>query len=315
VALTTVRRAAADHPPAHHHVVQFYDHAGELADRVVPYLAEALDAGGVGVVIATAEHGRAFAERLPGAGGRLRCADAGEAMAALMVDGGLARHRFEKLIGDRVRQAVDAAGGGPVHAYGEIVALMWADGFVAAALGLEGLWNDLGREVDFSLYCAYPRAIVDAAGYEAARAAVCRQHSAVVGPEPAAAPAGAPFRARVRTFDPVGSAPADARRFVTATLAGWSRIDRLDDAAVIVTELATNAVMHAGTEFTVTVSDRPDGTVRIGVSDRGGAPPRPRRAAPLEGSGRGLSLIAALAAAWGTERLPGGKVVWAELGG
>ena len=42
--------------------------------------------------------------------------------------------------------------------------------------------------------------------------------------------------------------------------------------------------------------------------------PRPRRAGPFDGSGRGLTLVAAIAARWGASPLPNGKVVWAELG-
>ena len=285
------------------HVVQFYGHDDELAAGVVPYLAEALDAGGVAIVIATEAHRQAFAAGLGPTGeaaARLILLDAAEAMDTLLVDGRLAVHRFDKLIGDLVRDAT--TGGGPVHAFGEIVSLMWAEGYVTAALDLEDLWNGLGREVDFGLYCAYPVASM-AEGDADAFPAVCARHSAVVGAPSVLA----------RAFPWSGVGPADARRFVTDTLMSWSRTDLVDDAAVIITELATNAVLHARTGFTVTISSRVDGAIRVAVRDASLLPPRMRRPAPFEGSGRGLGLVAAIADGWGTDVLADGKVVWAQL--
>ena len=262
-----------DHLPApRDHVVRFYGDDEELADGVVPYLAEAINAGGLAIVIATDAHRRALAERLPGGGDGVIWADAGEAMAALLVDGVVTRHRFDKLFGDLVRGAVATAAGRPVRAYGEIVALMWAGGQVTAALDLEGLWNELGRQTDFSLYCAYPRAAVEGEGAAWALGEVCRQHSGVVG-----TPVGPPPREVARTFLPIGYGPTEARRFVTSALASWGRPDLVDDAAVIVAELATNAVLHARTAFTVTVSRPAGGTIRISVQDASGDLPRPRR--------------------------------------
>jgi hypothetical protein len=284
--------------------VQFYGHDDELAAGVVPYLAEALQAGGVAVVIATEAHRQAFAAGIDLGGesvGRLIMLDAAEAMDALLVDGRLAAHRFEKLIADLIRD-IAARGGGPIHAFGEIVALMWAEGHVTAALELEDLWNGLGREVDFDLYCAYPVASM-AEGDADAFPAVCAQHTAVVGAPSVLA----------KAFPWSGVGPADARRFVTETLVAWSRTDLIDDAAVIITELATNAVLHARTRFTVTVARRPGGAIRLSVRDASLAPPRLRRPAPFEGSGRGLGLVAAIATGWGTDVLPDGKVVWAQL--
>lgn len=107
--------------------------------------------------------------------------------------------------------------------------------------------------------------------------------------------------------------PADARRFVTDTLTAWGRADLVDDAAVITTELATNAVLHARTGFTVTVAWRPDGTILVAVRDASLLPPRLRHPSALDGSGRGLGLVAAIAVGWGAYLLADGKVVWAQL--
>jgi MEDS: MEthanogen/methylotroph, DcmR Sensory domain len=304
------------HSAPHDHVVQFYGHDDELADGVVPYLAEALDAGGVAVVIATPAHRAVFAARLSAlgielgasgegwspSGGALVLLDAAEAMDTLLINGRVAPHRFDKLIGGLIHEA--AAGGRVVRAYGEIVAEMWAAGNVAAALELEDLWNRLGREADFSLYCAYPLTMMEAEGDVVAVHQVCRQHSAVL--DPPASPS--------RTFAPGMRGATEARRFVNSTLAAWGRVDLVEAASIVATELASNAVLHARTEFTVSLSRGVDGSVRVAVRDASPELPAPRQAQPTDGSGRGLRLVEAFAAGWGADPLPDGKVVWARLG-
>lgn len=115
------------------------------------------------------------------------------------------------------------------------------------------------------------------------------------------------------TFTWSGRSPARARRFVTDCLRAWACGDVVDDAALIATELATNAILHTRGGFAVVLTRRPEGTIRIAVRDASLGRPRPRRAGPLEGSGRGLGIVDALATAWGVEPLSDGKVVWAEL--
>ena len=84
----------------------------------------------------------------------------------------------------------------------------------------------------------------------------------------------------------------------------------IPDAELLVTELAANAVVHAGSEFTVCLAAQPT-TVRISVQDA--SPGRPvARVAGLECSGRGLALVASLASDWGSAGRSG-KIVWAEL--
>ena len=309
----------------HEHVVQFYDDDHELAADVGAYLAEVIQAGGVAIVIATETHRQAFAAQLVGAGinpdvtevglappgAALVMLDAREAADSLLIDGRLAPHRFDKLIGDLIREA--AAGGRPVRAYGELVALLWADGNVQAALELEELWDGLGRDLDFSLYCAYPLGLIEREEDAGALHAVSRQHSSVVDAS-VTPPRRGRSRERRATFRWSGRGPTDARRFVRETLARWGRSDLIDDASLVATELATNAVLHARTGFTIALWRCSEGTIRVAVRDAGLGRPRPRRAGPLEGSGRGLRLVEALATAWGTDLLPDGKLVWAELG-
>jgi MEDS: MEthanogen/methylotroph, DcmR Sensory domain len=308
------------------HVVHFYDQDRELGAAVGPYLAETIRAGGAAVVIATEVHRRAFVARLAAAGvnpelaeaglrptgAALVMIDAGEIADALLGDGHISPHRFDTLIGDLIREA--AAGGRPVRAYGEIVARLWADGHVTAALELEELWNELGRELEFYLYCAYPVGLVSSEGDAGGFREVCRLHSALVGPPLTLAGLQGPSEERTATFRWSSLGPAEARRFVRETLADWGRADLSDDAALIATELATNAVLHARSDFTVTLSAGLEGSMRIAVADASLIRPRPRQARPLDGSGRGLGLIEALATSWGADLLPDGKVVWAQLG-
>ena len=100
---------------------------------------------------------------------------------------------------------------------------------------------------------------------------------------------------------------------MTDCLVDWACGDVIDDANLIATELATNAVLHTRDGFAVVLTRRPEGTIRIAVRDASLVRPRPRRAGPFEGSGRGLRIVDALATAWGVDPLSDGKVVWAEL--
>ena len=90
-----------------------------------------------------------------------------------------------------------------------------------------------------------------------------------------------------------------------------------DDALLVVSELASNAVLHSGSapgdELEVLAVRIPDG-VRIAVRDGGhsGRVPVRRPRAPLEPGGMGLRVVETIARRWGSER-GGGLSVWAEL--
>lgn len=84
------------------------------------------------------------------------------------------------------------------------------------------------------------------------------------------------------------------------------------DAELVVGELVANALMHARSRYTVTVCDD-EGILTIEVADRDVRLPTPIEIGPSALSGRGLSLVARLADAWGVRSDLEGKVVWAEL--
>jgi DcmR-like sensory protein len=300
---------------ADRHVVQFYRHDEELAERVASYLLEALGGGGAAVVIATPEHRREFEDRLRQAGADLVAArdsgtylvlDASQTVRELMPVGGLDRVAFDRVIGGLIRQA--GTGGRPVRAYGEMVALLWDDGLVNAAIELEAMWVELGRTHSFSLFCSYPAGSVTGVGYLDAFAAVCRLHREVVGLSPAG-PAGP---GAVRTYPFSRDAPAAARHFTVGMLRDWAAGDIADDAALVVTELAANAIVHAHSAFTILLSAHGD-LVRISVRDASPVPGAPS-AALAPAPQHGLGVVDALASRWGVESLGNaGKTVWVEL--
>ncbi len=296
---------------AGHHVVQFYGHDEELAERVAGYLLGALESGGVAIVIATPEHRHEFGIRLAQAGVDLAAArdrgaylvlDASETLRELMAADRLDRAAFDRVIGTLIRQA--GAGGRPVRAYGEMVALLWDDGLVNDAAQLEGMWDELGRRHPFSLFCGYR---VGSVTREIdAFAEVCRLHGEVIGPAAASGPGGP---AAVRTFAFSRDAAAAARHFAVATLRDWGAGDFADDAALAVTELAANAIVHAHSAFTIILSARHD-LLRISVRDASPLRGAELRPAPLHG----LGAVDALASRWGVESLGNaGKTVWVDL--
>ncbi|MDX2781663.1 ATP-binding protein, partial [Streptomyces caniscabiei] len=151
--------------------------------------------------------------------------------------------------------------------------------------------------------------------------------------------AGADRRAVVRVSLPGGPlAPGAARRFVGTALGEWAELDLpgaaalsahlVEDALVVVSELVTNAVVHAGTDvellcrlgrddpasagwLLVEVSDHhPSRAVRDEGAERPYLVERPYGAAEY---GRGLRLVAALSEAWGITYRTGMKTVWARL--
>jgi anti-sigma regulatory factor (Ser/Thr protein kinase) len=102
------------------------------------------------------------------------------------------------------------------------------------------------------------------------------------------------------------------RRFVHDALAGWGQHEIVEDAELVVSELASNVLLHTGTPFLVSISLM-ESTVRISVHDASPEPPEQRQA-PLDAtSGRGVGLVDALCGQWSTVRVPDGKIVWAEL--
>jgi anti-sigma regulatory factor (Ser/Thr protein kinase) len=286
------------------HAVQFYQDDHELAASVGSYLAEGLRSGDGVIVVATTPHRLMFETVLAQAGidvagernaGRLLTEDAAGLLRRILGKDGLDHGHFRSVISGLIHLA--AASGRRVRIYGEMVGLLWDAGHVAMAIELETLWNGLGARVPFSLLCGYPcHPVASGATADAARE-VGGLHSNVIV---------------TRSF-PAELDSVRAARHVTADLLDGETAQRLaEDAAIVVTELTSNAVLHAQSGFTLTIS-RSATSVRIAVRD---SQPLVSEAdtRPFDiKAGHGLSVVVQLARAWDVERRPDGKVVWAEL--
>jgi CheY-like chemotaxis protein len=104
-----------------------------------------------------------------------------------------------------------------------------------------------------------------------------------------------------------------ARAFVEEQCRSWGLHAVVEDALLVVSELVTNAVVHARSASELRLVPGAE-TLRIEVADDDRAVPDPVVAGKDDEHGRGLLLVAVLSAAWGTEaRDQGGKVVWADV--
>ena len=313
----------------HDHVVNIYANDGDVVEDVSRFLAGGLAADGAVVVIATAAHRDSFVRRLSELGidlsvacddSRCRWLDAADTLSTFMFDGTFSRERFVEVIGAVIADA--GKGGRPVRAYGEMVALLWAGGYVAATIELEAMWNDLARSHQFSLYCAYPLETLTGANDLVGVQQVCARHSSVVAPktygwadtrieEHIRRDEEAPSLEFTELYVPVPTAVRAARRFVQDHVQTWAEQAVVHDAATVVSELAANAVTHAGSPFRVSIT-RADAAVKIAVEDLSSDPPvldRPGGAS----AGGGLMLVDALCRRWGVEAGPHGKRVWGEI--
>jgi anti-sigma regulatory factor (Ser/Thr protein kinase) len=299
-------------PGAGDHVVQFYESDGDLVEVIARSLTAVLRRGDAAIAVLSPAHWNAIRARVPAgeldaavAQKRIVVREAERTLARFMREGSLDRDRFQVVV-DEIMAALDA-GDRSVTGFGEMVAVLWDEGNVAGAIELEVAWNELIDEHGFSLFCAYPAHLFSTPDARQGFAEVCGVHNEVV--PPAALPVETE---RTWTFPAHREAPRAVRRAVAQALTDWGRPDLADDCLLVVTELATNAVRHAASEFTVEVS-RQDGGIYLGVSDGTSAVPAARDVAPAVPGGRGLHLIEAVATRWGFVTGGGGKCVWAEI--
>jgi len=116
------------------------------------------------------------------------------------------------------------------------------------------------------------------------------------------------------TFEPIPPSAGEARRFVHDYLAERAVPDP-DMAVLLVSVLATNAIRHSRLTFAVSVEVTAAGCVRIAVSDLSSVLPTPHPADVDDTSGRGLTMVAAIATRWGIDPTPEGERTWFELCG
>lgn len=118
------------------------------------------------------------------------------------------------------------------------------------------------------------------------------------------------------TYTPYPRSIPLARRHVAQLTAAWGQPGAADDAALLTSELCTNALLHGCLRdrlFRVETS-LIGNTLRVAVTDpRGERLPEPRAAEDGEQFGRGLLIVREVATRWAVEKLTVGKRVWAEL--
>jgi anti-sigma regulatory factor (Ser/Thr protein kinase) len=104
-------------------------------------------------------------------------------------------------------------------------------------------------------------------------------------------------------------APSQSRRFVKETLARWDLEVLTDTAVLLISELVTNAIVHAQTDIAVTVEREGFASVAISVQDGSSVQPRLTAHAADSTTGRGLEILDELAASWSVVAHEAGKTV------
>ncbi|WP_184577229.1 ATP-binding protein [Streptomyces zagrosensis] len=105
-----------------------------------------------------------------------------------------------------------------------------------------------------------------------------------------------------------------ARRLVRAALETWKLEALIEVSELVVSELASNSIMHSGSPHMRVAVDRTgDDRVRVAVSDKSRQAPATSHASDEDESGRGLLLVEAFAERWDTDYRLWGKVIWAEM--
>jgi hypothetical protein len=171
----------------HFHAVRFYENEKSLCRIVAGFLGEGLATGEPALVVATPEHRRGIIDELRArdfdvvrmhSAGDLVMVDARKLMSDFITDGVPDAGRFLEST-TRVLERT-ARGREPltIRAYGEMVDLLWKDGYDVAAIQVEMLWNKLARSRDFSLLCGYAMGNFYK---DACVANICAEHTHVVG--------------------------------------------------------------------------------------------------------------------------------------
>lgn len=172
------------------HFVQFYEADGFLLNSLSGFIGRAIHADDGALVVATEAHRNGLDELLQANGldvttakarGQYRSLDAAETLSKFMVDGAPEPGRFNEFMGGVIASVTD--GRPRISAFGEMVALLWAEGNHAAAIRLEELWNDLQKTHSFSLFCAYPMNGLSGERFIEATGSVCKVHSRVIPAE------------------------------------------------------------------------------------------------------------------------------------
>jgi anti-sigma regulatory factor (Ser/Thr protein kinase) len=289
----------------HRHIVELYRDESQLACHVARFLSPGLGAGYPTMIMATpslrAQFESAFDELdtdldRPRATGSLIELDADELLDAISVRDHVDAEAFDRVIG-KIARSFPA--GLPIPGFGQMVGLLWERGDIQGALELEGMWNRLSLEVRVHAYCGFHAESVPES--ESVRL-LADLHDHVV---------------LLSSVEPLqlaaqSSSPRMARQFAVEALEEWDLTRLRDQVEVIVSELVTNAVLHARTTLTLSMTRRED-LVRVAVRDSSRVRPAEPSSQDYRANGRGLRIVKSLATDYGTFVAPDGKTVWAHL--
>jgi hypothetical protein len=146
------------------HCLQIYEDDAVFLDALEGFVAAGIRQGDAIILIATPPHLAGLEARLEASGFDVAAAtrrnqyialDAKATLASFMVDGWPDEGLFAKLVDDLLLRTRSPHR--KVRAFGEMVALMWAEGQCGATVQLEHLWARLCARKSFSLFCAYPK--------------------------------------------------------------------------------------------------------------------------------------------------------------
>ena len=172
------------------HFVQFYETDRFLLNSLGGFAGAGLRMGEAVIVIATEEHRQGLDELLQESGldifraratGQYVSLDASETLSTFMVDGQPDAELCFQVVGSIIERA--AQGRPRVRIFGEMVALLWAEGNCDAAIRLEELWNNLAKVHPFSLFCAYTLNGFNGEEFAERLGHVCAGHSRVIPAE------------------------------------------------------------------------------------------------------------------------------------
>jgi hypothetical protein len=161
-----IQSHSPDGPPRvqHDHRVQFYESDSFLCEAVSKFVHQGLSDGLPIIVLATDQHWQTIGQRLNTAGydvagacrrGQIIAEDAHSVLERIMVGSMPDDNLFRSHIGGMIESSLRTGRATKVHAYGELVDLLWRAGNSNAALRLEDLWNELAETYDFRLLCGY----------------------------------------------------------------------------------------------------------------------------------------------------------------
>ena len=170
------------------HVVQIYENEKQLLDSLVAFAVCGFNDDESVVVIGTSNHIEELDNKLRGAGydlfnlrltNQYITVDATQTLYEFTINGMPDPILLQLVVSNLMKRTKRR--GQKVRIFGELVAILWAQGNADGILRLEQLWRDQLRTESFSRFCAYPKSgFVE--GSELAVAEICKSHTHVVTP-------------------------------------------------------------------------------------------------------------------------------------